>query len=571
GANLTINRDRLLERRNGLLQKLLDRGIIQQDEYHRNLSEPLPKKQLAITQQAYHLLNHLSKTHANTYVYLSTISPVYQHLTRELLLRESEFLRQEDIRNLALVVLDTEQDCVVAYHGNVPKGNGSFSYVDIAQSPRSTGSLLKPLLYLHVLESGLMLPQEMVPDIPSAFGDFQPQNFDKKFRGVVGLDEMVIQSLNVPAVRVLQQAGLHSFYEKLQQLKIGHLNKGADHYGLSLILGGGETSLWEICRIYKGISRNAAGKTMPFGAVRILKDHDPVLPLPQLRFSQGPLDHTIRVMSDVKRPREDKHWSVYGNRQEVAWKTGTSYGHKDGWAVGFNGKFLVGVWVGNEDGEGRFDLTGISRAAPVMFQVFRSLPESRLPAASTAKNQQKVKVCRHSGKRAGPLCTDVGEVGAQGLVLGLDVCQWHQIAEINAQGKMVGSGCPSKVAFRDTIFVLPAWYEYYYKAGHPEYVGLPDTDPKCQSTAEGCQIMYPREGMTIFLPRKDQNLSNELILEAYHRREDAQLYWYDNQIFLGKTNHGAHRLSATLQPGKHQLTILDNWGNQSKVSFLVVH
>src|SRR5690606_1286470 len=128
------------------------------------------------------------------------------------------------------------------------------NFVDVAQAPRSYGSLLKPFLYAYALEEGFILPGELVYDIPTVIGDFQPKNFDETFRGAVSVDEVILSSLNVPSVRLLNQVGLPGFYEMLQKLKPTYLDKGTGHYGLSLILGGGETTLWEMARLYKGLA-----------------------------------------------------------------------------------------------------------------------------------------------------------------------------------------------------------------------------------------------------------------------------------------------------------------------------
>ncbi|MCB0660204.1 MAG: hypothetical protein KDC04_04670, partial [Saprospiraceae bacterium] len=174
------------------------------------------------------------------------------------------------INNTSAIVIDVENNTLLSYIGNIPNQNGKFSYVDINQSPRSYGSLLKPLLYAYALEKGYFLSEELVADIPTNIGDFQPMNFDKKFRGAVPLSQMVTQSLNVPAVRTLNYIGLQEFYHFLKTIQLDYLDKGADHYGLSLILGGGETNLWSLARMYKGLAQSTLGYINAFGSVQYL-------------------------------------------------------------------------------------------------------------------------------------------------------------------------------------------------------------------------------------------------------------------------------------------------------------
>ncbi len=570
GANLIVNRELLKAKRDALLTKLLRKGIISLQECQRYISEPLPEHNQKIPQKAFHLLSYLTEKHPRTYIFETTLSSGTQSLMSQILGQESHYLQQEDIKNMAVVVVDVESNNLVAYQGNVAGKDGSFSYVDIIQSPRSYGSLLKPFLYAHVLEKGLLLPHEMIPDVPMAIGDFQPENFDKKFRGAVPMDEMVVQSLNVPAVNILHQTGLQSFYDRLQQLDVAHLNKGTAHYGLSLILGGGETSLWEISRLYKGLARNYLGKADPFESIQILKGQLKEKE-PSFAFSPWPMFHTVKAMSDVSRPREEKTWSYYDGDNQVAWKTGTSYGHKDAWAVGFTNKYMVAVWVGNEGGEGRYDLTGISRAAPILFRILRSLPSSSWkitpPKVSAATH---VRACKQSGKLAGHWCTETEVMSVQGNVLSLETCQWHRSIQCSEEGNMILPSCSSQAAYTDTVFVVPSKYEFYYKYAHLTYMGLPETDPACRDVGEACQILYPRPNMKLFLPKEKKGEQKDIILEAYHRNQDAILYWYDHQQFLGKTSSGQHVMQVSLPKGKHSLSITDQWGNQSTVPFEII-
>lgn len=569
-ANLRKNREVLKQKRDLLLHKLAKKGYFNTSELTLYLGEEIPVETRAIPSQAYHALEYLASKHPERYVFQTTIPATIQETTLGILQQEASFLKSDGIGNLAAVIIDLENDELTAYHGNIRDTETPFSYVDVAQAPRSYGSLLKPLLYAHCLETGTFLPNELVADIPTAIGEFQPENFDKKYRGAVPLEEIVIKSLNVPAVRTLNTCGLQTFYEQLERLDIQYLDKGAGHYGLSIILGGGESSLWDLSRIYKGLALNYSGHPDPFRPVRCLKEEkgkptkDPVV------FSAYAMDYTVRIMADLTRPREEKSWDLFSGNKKTAWKTGTSYGHKDAWAIGFTGRYMVAVWVGNEDGEGRFDLTGISKAAPVMFKLFNVLPDNhwfnRSPAYS---HKEKVTVCGESGKLAGPLCKHTTPLVLERSSLQFQQCSYHQTLLLDGQGQSLSEQCAVKAVSRDTLFSLPSYMEYYYKPGHPEYAVQPPSNPDCRPEGKTCRIMYPQEGLKIFLPRESSDKQNPLIAKAYNRDEKGSLFWFADEKFI-KATKPPHDCLVNLEAGNHILSVTDQEGNRDEVTFEIL-
>lgn len=571
-ANLSKNREILKRKRNLLLDKLHKKGVMDASELLIYQDEDLPKETNTLPQNAYHALQFLAQKYPTQYIFNSTISTALQLKTQDLLETESAFLKMDDIRNISAIVIDISSNQLLSYIGNIKNEKGKFSYVDIVQAPRSYGSLLKPLLYAHALQTSYLLPQELVADIPTIIGEFQPENFDKKYRGVVPFDEMIIQSLNVPAVRVLNTIGLQSFYDVIQRLDIHHLNKGANHYGLSIILGGGESTLWEMSRIYKGLAQNYMGRPDPFRQVQILKNIQDQKQKNSYRFSAQTMDYLVKAMSDLTRPREEKSWEYFGTHHKIAWKTGTSYGHKDAWAIGFNGKYMVGVWVGNEGGEGRHDLTGITRAAPVMFKLFNILPQNQWFAKPpTYSVKHTISVCRESGKLAGHLCKSVKKMMTEHTSLKLQSCQYHQSIMLNDKGQMLSENCENEVEMRDTIFVLPSYLEYFYKQSHFEYKGLPLYDPKCsQEMTEACKIIYPNNGLKIFLPKEKTATINDLVVKAYHRDPRATLFWFLDDVHVKNSENGQNEIMLKVSKGSHTITINDPLGNSDAVTFEIL-
>ena len=249
--------------------------------------------------------------------------------------------------------------------------------MDIIRRPRSTGSILKPLLYAAMLEDGSLTPRMLLPDVPTHYEGFQPENFDRQYRGAVRADEALAHSLNVPAVRMLKTYGIARFADVLRGAGMSTLTRPADHYGLTLILGGAEGNLWDISAMYASladIARAGPADAAPrFHELTVLANSKAKARGPS-PIGTGAAWLTLDALLEVPRPGEEGHWKSFASSRRIAWKTGTSVGLRDGWAVGSTSRHTVGVWVGNASGEGRPGLTGSTMAAPLMFGLFNSLP-----------------------------------------------------------------------------------------------------------------------------------------------------------------------------------------------------
>jgi len=573
-SNLRNNREKLKAKRDFLLKKLHQNKHFSFEDLGIFIDEDLPFEVKNIPQQNIHLLQFLAKKYPKQNLFVTTCTYHLQKSVNEIIEKESEFLKIDDIRNAAAIVIDVQSNELLAYTGNVQTNNsGKQNYVDIIQAPRSYGSLLKPLLYGYAIESGQVLPKEMILDIPTSIGDFRPMNFDKKFRGAVRLDEMVIQSLNVPSVRLLNSVGLPAFYDFIKQLDIAYLNKGADHYGLSIILGGGESNLWDLARVYKGLSQNYMGIPYPFRPIKYLQGEKEKHMKNNVSFSPATILPLVETMADLSRPREEKFWERFGPENKIAWKTGTSYGHRDAWALGFNGKYMVGVWVGNENGEGRHDLTGISKAAPILFKIFNQLPENKWFGHSPQyQKKQTISVCTESGKIAGSLCKQKEKKYIDNDYYTYQQCNYHQEIWLNAKNQMLKIDCKSSDAKKDTVFVLPPYVEYFYKTTNINYRGLPPLDANCTPKKSQLKIIYPENDLKIFIPKISKDKVGGFIARAYHNQKNGNIFWFVDDQHI-KTTFGSkeeHTFSFSAPMGLHQLTINDQWGNSDQIWFEIL-
>ena len=574
------NQKQLLIKRNRLLKKLLENTIIDSLTYELSIAEELPQKPYTLPQIAPHLLQQISKSHAGKSIQ-TTIDIELQFQVNHIVKSHYNQLSQNEIYNAAVLVLDVKNRQILAYVGNTPTDKAHQKDVDIIDKPRSTGSILKPFLYAAMLDSGDLLPNTLVADVPTQFGNYNPENYNKTYDGVVPASRALSRSLNVPAVRMLQEYGLDRFHHYLKALKLKDLKYNANHYGLSLILGGAESNLWDLCKSYAALSSTLnhfsensseyfsnefceptflASEAIDFGE----KTADKTL------FDAGSIYLTYDSLKEVNRPESDDNWEFFDNSKHIAWKTGTSFGFRDAWAIGTTKDYVVGVWVGNADGEGRPGLVGVQTAAPIVFDIFNVLPNSDW-FSKPFDDMQEVNICKQSGYRASPNCIDIQNEFIQLSGLKTKPCPYHILVHLNQnETYQINSSCEDlKTIKHKSWFVLPPVMAYYYKDKNPFYKALPKFRADCLSD-EGITIdfIYPNENNSVFLPKDFNGETNDLILKIAHSKPQNTVYWYIDETYIGSTKE-IHEMAVKPNQGKHIITVVDELGNEAKRVFEV--
>ncbi|WP_394906598.1 penicillin-binding protein 1C [uncultured Mesonia sp.] len=566
------NEKLLRQKRNRLLKKLLQNEIIDQATYQLALAEDLPQEPLALPDLAPHFVERI-KQHQPKNPVTSDIDYFLQQQINQIAKQHAKHLSHNQIENLAILVLDVPTRKVIAYLGNQPD-SPQDPYVDVIQQPRSAGSIFKPFLFTAALDEGNILPNTLLADIPTNINGYSPLNFDKLYRGAVPANDALAMSLNVPAVRLLQDYGVEKFYKKLKRLNQHKVNRPAASYGLSLTLGGAECSLWEVTHAYANMastlnfySKNSSTyRTNEFKINTILPEkaeHFGALTQESPVFGAGAIYHTFKALKKVNRPQSELNWQFYSSAQPIAWKTGTSHGFKDAWAVGVTPKYAVGIWVGNTDGEGRPGLTGVKAAAPIMFEVFSKLPVSKdfdIPYDDLIKKN----ICKHSGMLAGLQCPETEESYIPKKGEKTSSCKFHQIINLDSNLKyQVNLNCYDNQKIRQQSWlVLPTLWAYYYKQFNPHYKNIPAFSPECsQSLPDIMHFIFPVNQESILLPKGFNEKPSPLVLKLAHRFPEKEVYWYLNKKYMGKTKH-FHEMQIPAQVGDYQLLVLDELSNQ---------
>ena len=515
--NLSQNRERLKEKRNRLLFRLREKGYLDESTYESSIDEPLIGELHPLPSYCFHLVERYNMERHATLV-KTGIQFSLQERMEALLKQRREDLVENGINDLAAVIVDVKTGEKIAYCGNTDiEAVRPGVWVDIVQSPRSTGSIMKPLLYCAALQDGVILPKSLLPDIPTNFGGFSPKNFDLDYDGAVPADEALSRSLNIPNVYLLKQFGTARFVRMLQESGISSLKKKPSEYGLSLILGGSEASLGDLVNVYTGIVRS-------YQDLASSKFYD-----------KTAIWYMLEAMAEVGRP-DQMDWKRVSSLRKVAWKTGTSYGSRDAWAIGLTPDYVVGVWAGNAEGNSAPGLTGALTAGPVMFDLFNLLPATdwfEEPSCGV-----ELDICPESGFLAGRDCPHRVRMRVPKSSLDGKTCPWHRDYQ------------------QEGWFVLPPMMEKYYRIKHQDYRLLPRDGTE---NGDVMHFVYPSDGMVLSSAKQMDGSSPGIKCEIDHSRNGAIVYWHMDNEYLGKTSD-IHTLVIDFQIGIHKLTVVDDEG-----------
>ncbi len=549
------NRYALERKRNRLLTRLHDIGVIDSMTLSLACSEPLPDEPRPFPDLAHHLVERCCRTNRGETVH-TDIDITLQQRLEALTDRWNDEFARIGIRDLATVIIDVRTGATLAYCGNANHSDRrDGALVDIADSPRSTGSVLKPFLYGAMLQSGDILPHTLIPDTPLNVNGFSPQNFDLRFSGAVSASEALARSLNVPYVRMLRTYGIANFQDFLKKSGMTTLTRPSSVYGLSLILGGAEGKLFEMTRMYAAMSAYYQHQTG-------------WIPSEWPLVSRCALHWIFDTLKEVNRP-DEMDWRMVPSLRKVAWKTGTSYGFRDAWAIGVTRDWAVGVWAGNANGESASGLVGARTAGPVLFDIYNMLPPSEWFDEPDREEYVYAETCRKSGHLRGRFCEECDSLIVPPAGLKSSVCPYHRSVLLTSDGThRLSSPVPgSRIK---NFFVLPPAMEWYYRRSHSDYVPLPPPlpDSSAPDSSSPLAFIYPEPGSSIFIPEALDGSDGEVVFTIAHLNPETEVFWHLDSGYMGRTRF-IHRLSLRPSRGPHILTAVDAFGNTASVRFTV--
>ncbi len=566
------NNQLLIDKKNRLLTLLKNKNIIDDETYNISIKEPVPNMINKTPFLAPHLSQMLKNKYKDENIIKTNIISEYQEDIEKIVKNYTRFLKSRGIKNISVLVADTKTSEVITYIGSQDFfDKSSKGEVNGVIAPRSTGSILKPFLYSLAIDDGIILPETLIKDIPTYFGAFSPENSDKKYSGLISAKEALTRSLNVPATLLLNQYGVYDFYNFLKKAGLSTLFRKSDDYGLTLILGGAEGNLFEITSLYRGLADNGNFKKLkltPFDEIEYKQNNQKPL------ISKGSAYLTLNMLKELKRPDSEYYWQQYERQFKVAWKTGTSFGNRDAWAVGVNPSFTVGIWAGNFSGESNSNLKGATSAGSLMFDIFNYLPKNKGKTwfKEPYEDLEMIEICKETGFKAGLSCNHKHLVEVPIKAKNLKICPYHKSIFVSNDNKtQVCSLCWENGNYKKVSmpFYSPDIVQFLRQRGNI-INDIPPHKESCPSihSQNQIKIIYPTEGAKIFLPKDIGGINQKLNLKAAHINSKNKIYWYIDDKFLGLTKNN-HSKSIELLKGNHNLSIVDQNGNKDSCSFSV--
>lgn len=513
-----------------------------------------------------HLIPHLAYKLKSTYASLNIKSTIeisiqsgIEKLTEDYVRR----LRLNNIHNAAVVVIDNVTHQVIAYVGSADfKDTTDAGQVNGAAAIRQPGSTIKPLLYAMSFDAGLLTPKTIINDVPVHYAGYNPENYDKKFNGYVSVEYSLEHSLNIPAVKTLENLGKEKLINTLIGADFKQIQKDQQKLGLSIILGGCGATLEELTGLFSAFANNGVYVKPSF--IQNNKNKSTELISPSAAYM------ITEILSKVNRPDFPLTWSATEHMPKIAWKTGTSYGRKDAWSIGYNKKYTVGVWVGNFSGAGVPELSGANTATPLLFKIFNTIDYDSDEEWYAAPPESGVRmVCSESGLPPSSLCKNLIIDRFIPAISTTSVCDHLQEYKISANGKY--SYCEScvpatgyiKKIYRKTV---PEMQDFFMQQ-HTGFDKIPPHYDGCEKLfkGDGPRIVSPRNNDEYYISKKDPQ---PLEINAYAGSDVSYLYWYINDQFFKKTKAGEKQFFIP-EEGQIKISCTDDKGRNKNIRIVV--
>lgn len=562
GLVLGKNNAAVLQERNRWLRRFQEAGLFTAQDVADALLEPLEVQRHAAPTLAPHLSRRLVQQFPGRAIIQSSLSRNKQSKAEDLTRNYVRRLHELGITQAAVLVVNNRTRQVEAYVGSADfQDFGSQGQNDGVTAVRSPGSTLKPFLYALAMDRGLVTPKLVLPDVPTNFQGYRPENFDKHCNGEVTLERALAYSLNIPAVRVLNEVGVANFTDKLRQAGFQSVSRNRARLGLSSILGGCGANLEELTNLYVTLANNGQ-----YSKLQLTKATHPTAGT--ALFSPAAAFLTTDILAQLTRPDLPLGAASSMRLPKIAWKTGTSYGRRDAWSIGYNKQYTVGVWIGNFSGHGSPSLTGADVATPLLFNIFNDLAYNSPndwfapPAALDFRL-----VCAETGLVPSETCPNqIIDYFLPGVSEGRR-CQHQREVLLSEDGSFVYCrACAPAAGFRRALYpnLLPEVAAYKEAQGIP-YRRLPPHNSRCQLVRGGSEsaptITSPTANTEYVLNRHEQQ---QLLLSCTTDNEVRQVYWYVNDKFL-RAAAATERVFFKPPPGPLKISCADDHGRNTDV------
>jgi penicillin-binding protein 1C len=559
---LGLNNNFILKERNRWLNEFKVMQVFHNQDIEDALGEPLNVQRHEAPKLAPHLSIRLKQENPNVANIHSSLVRNKQLTIEKIVQNYVSRLYAMNIHNAAVMVINNKTHQVETYVGSADFNNPvDGGQVDGVRAIRSPGSTLKPLLYATAFDLGIITPKTAINDVPTNFGGFEPENFDKLFHGKVTIEFALANSLNIPAVKILKEITTPVLVEKLKKSDFQAVKKNSSKLGLSLVLGGCGVTLEELTNLFSSFSNEGNFQKSIF-----LKPNSPI-PNPQSLITSKESTYLItKILSQITRPDLPNNYDYTYRMPKIAWKTGTSFGKKDAWSIGYNANYTVGVWIGNFSGEGVPELSGANIATPLLFDIFNTIEYNssakwfKAPEGITLR-----KVCAESGDVPNEFCENQITDYYIPSVSKMTLCTHARKVYIRADEQisycthcLPDSGAVQK-RYPNHAPELVSWYE----TKHILYEKIPPHNPQCERVFQenAPQIVYPVDGSEYILDKKD---TQKMMLNCQTSNDVKVVYWYINDKLLQKSEPNT-KIFFTPEAGKLKISCSDDKGRNSDI------
>ena len=563
----------VVQERNRWLNRFLNSQLFDDSAIADALNEPLVAYRRDAPQLAPHVAQRLRDENPDQPIIHSTINPSVQATTERLVDHYANRIRTYNIHNAAVLIVDNRSHEVVAYVGSADFANAfDGGQVDGVRAVRSPGSALKPLLYGLAFDAGIITPKTKLNDVPTNFSGYEPDNYDRRFNGPVTAEFALANSLNIPAVALLKEIGTPTLVSTLQKAGFSAVKKQAKELGLSMILGGCGVTLEEMTRLYTGLANGGQLEPLRFSLTATSAFNKVTITSPEAAYL---VTHTL---TQITRPDLPNNFDNSYHLPRIAWKTGTSYGRRDAWSIGYNQRYTIGVWVGNFSGVGVAELSGANTATPLLFQLFNVLDYNssagwfQKPRADSRLSMRLI--CPETGDIPGEFC---GNPVTDYCIMGISRyrhCQHQKAVFTNAAGTI--SYCahcqPDSGAVRRLYPNVSPELVAFYQSRHVPFASLPPHNPVCErlfrsqdAGQKGPLITSLNNGSEYFINPK-QPTEMQLACQATN---DVQIvFWYLNDKLYRKAKV-SEAVFFKPRPGVLKISCADDKGRSNDIQIII--
>jgi penicillin-binding protein 1C len=556
------NNDLIVQERNRWLNHFARKKVFTQKEIEDALTEPLSASRKAVPQYIPHLARKLKRTGSidiRTNIDLNT-----QLKTEKLVQDHVRSLKLRNINNTAVVIINNKTNQVITYVGSADfMDTTDGGQVNGAAAIREPGSTLKPLLYALCFDEGIYTPKMMVTDVPVNYDGYAPENYNKQFNGYVTVKYSLENSLNIPAVKGLRQLGHERFIHTLIRTGFKQVQRDRNKLGLSLILGGCGTTLEELTGLFSAFANEGIYYSPAF-------IQEPGLAQKVTVTSPAATFMINEILSQVNRPDFPINWQATEHMPKIAWKTGTSYGRRDAWSIGYNKNFTVGVWCGNFSGVGAADLSGANIATPLLFKIFNTIDYSSDAAWFRQPEDCDIRqVCSETGMPPAGHCNNMVMDYFIPLISTNKTCDNRQEFLISPDEKIsYCKSCAPETGYKKKWYrVISADMQAWYSENRVAFEKIPQHNPECEIIFRGKAplITSPVNGTEYLISKKNPE---PLQLTCRTANDVSKVYWYINNKFYKAAPAGEKQFFVP-EEGTVKISCTDDKGRNRDIRITV--